>query len=175
MSHDEYAARFGSDAIATGAPASSDDGALRAAPEERTADSSGGAAPQRDPVGGTPWHQALWAQTDGRGTYVPTRFGDANLGYSHYASRHNLTTMAPFRVIPNTTRPIVDQGSHIEYQALLTDLSNGSIKIRVRIVTQAASRTDDGRYVTPDGRNVGTITAYCEGVTKCPSWVNQIS
>lgn len=131
-------------------------------------------APLFDPVGSTPWHSTLWADTDKRGTYVPTRFGNSDLGYSHYSVRHNLRTSSPFRVIRNTSKPIVDQGAHLEYQALLTNMSNGSIKIKIRIVVQAANRTDNGKWRTPDGKNIGTITAYCEGVTKCPDWVNQV-
>lgn len=129
-----------------------------------------------DPVGGTPWYTIEWSDTDRRGTYVPTRFGNNSLGYLHYSgpAQHNLITQAPFRVIRNTTNPIVSQGAHLEYQALLTNLSNGSIQLKVRIVVQAASRTDDGQWITPDGRNIGTITAYCEGYNQCPSWVNQL-
>ncbi|MGC4744668.1 hypothetical protein ACLQ28_03230 [Micromonospora sp. DT201] len=175
LSLDDYASMFGREAAAEIQPTTGPEVFRTTSGKLISTDSGKALAPQRDPGGSTPWYQALWADTDKRGTYVPTRFGDANIGYSHYASRHNLITSAPFRVIRNTSKPIVDQGAHIEYQALLTDLSNGSIKIKVRMVTQAANRTDDGRYVSPDGRNIGTITAYCEGVTKCPAWVNQIT
>jgi hypothetical protein len=117
----------------------------------------------------------MWTHTDKKGRKVVTRLGNSDFGYNHYVRPHNLYTQAPFRVIPNTRNAIVDQGAHVEYQALLTDLSNGDIKIRIRIVTQLATRTDNGRYVSPDGDYIGTITAYCEGTNVCPGWVNNIS
>ena len=139
-----------------------------------TGDSPALAAPARDPGGTTYWHTVMWSDTDKKGVYVPTRFGDSKLGYSHYASRHNLTTSAPFRVIRNTTRAAVDQGAHKEYKAVVTQRGNLRIKMTIIMVVQAASRTDDGKYRTPDGKNVGTITAYCKDRAKCPSWVNQL-
>ncbi len=101
--------------------------------------------------------------------------GDANIAYNHYVIPHNLYTSAPFRVIRNTRNAYIEQGAHVEYKALLTNLQNGNIYLTVRIVAQAATRTDDGRCTTPDGQYIGTVTAYCEGYTLCPSWVNDIS
>jgi hypothetical protein len=116
----------------------------------------------------------MWSDTDKSGVYVPTRLGDSRLGYNHYAVRHNLSTQVPFRVIRNTTRAAIDQGAHKEYKALVLKPGTLKVKMTIRIVVQAASRTDDGKYRTPDGKNIGTITAYCEGRTKCPAWINKL-
>jgi hypothetical protein len=128
-----------------------------------------------DPSPGGSWSSILWSDTDRKGRTIPTRQGDSSIGYNHYVIPHNLYTSAPFRVIRNTRNAYIEQGAHLEYRALLTNLSNGSVVITVRMVAQAATRTDDGRYVSLDGKYMGTITAYCEGVTLCPSWVNSIS
>lgn len=29
-------------------------------------------------------------------------------------------------------------------------------------------------FPTPDGRPIGTITAYCRGQTLCPDWINTL-
>jgi hypothetical protein len=126
--------------------------------------------------GGGPslWFEILWQQTDKKGRTIPTRYGNSALGFSHYADNHNLYSSAPFKVISHTTNPYKISGAHIEYQALAVQTGNASIKMKIRIVAQAATSTDDRRWKTSDGKYIGTITAYCEGVTKCPAWVNAL-
>ncbi|MEU5615231.1 hypothetical protein AB0H03_42215, partial [Streptomyces sparsogenes] len=45
--------------------------------------------------------------------------------------------------------------------------------IKVIAIVQYARKTSDGRYDAGKGEKIGVITAYCEGVNKCPAWVNQ--
>ncbi|SCF84054.1 hypothetical protein GA0115254_118851 [Streptomyces sp. Ncost-T10-10d] len=47
----------------------------------------------------------------------------------------------------------------------------GRVKIIVKV--RYARKTDDGRYDAGRGQVVGVITAYCNGVRKCPNWVNE--
>ncbi|WP_179199629.1 hypothetical protein [Streptomyces sp. NRRL B-24572] len=46
---------------------------------------------------------------------------------------------------------------------------------RVQIIVKAryARKTADRRYDAGPGNVVGVITAYCQGMTKCPNWVNE--
>jgi hypothetical protein len=111
---------------------------------EPTSDDTPADGPALDPPGGggsAAWYFILWKYTDKSGVWVPIRSGDSNLGYYHYAQPHNLYTQAPFRVIPNTTKPAVDQGAHIEYKAILANPNDLKVKLTVRIVVQAASRS----------------------------------
>jgi hypothetical protein len=129
-----------------------------------------------DPPGGgdAPWWTIVWPDQDLRGTGTPTRLGNGSLGYLHYAQPHNLYTRTPIHASFQTHSPAVSQGAHVEYIALAVNPNNGAIYLTVRVVVQAATRTDDGAYTTPDGQNIGVITAYCEGYTLCPDWVNSL-
>jgi hypothetical protein len=117
-------------------------------------------------------YYVIYSYSDLRGTYTPVRRGNSVFGYNHYAAQHNLYNANAIHAAFQTHHPDVDHGSHLEYISWLTDTSNGSIKLTVRVVVQAASRTDDGVYFTPDGKNIGVITAFCEGYNLCPAWVN---
>lgn len=129
-----------------------------------------------DPPGGSDarWDLILYSYWDKRKTYMPLRLGNSDLGYNHYAKSHNLYTFAQYKALASE-KPVKDIGAHQEYYiALATKLSNAEVKETVVIIGQAASRTDDGRYATTDGGNVGIITSYCKGKTLCPDWINNL-
>lgn len=119
-------------------------------------------------------YYVIWPFSDLNNVYTPIRRGNDAFGYNHYAFSHNLTSPNPLHAAFQTHTPDVSSGAHLEYVALATDPSNGNIYLTVRVVVQAASRTDDGVWRTPDGTNIGVITAYCEGYNVCPGWVNTI-
>jgi uncharacterized lipoprotein YbaY len=130
-----------------------------------------------DPPGGggtASWQTIEWDEHDLRGVGTPTRLGNSSLGYNHFAKPHNLYTHKPITASFQTHKPDVDSGAHVEYIAWAVNTSDGSIKAQVRVVVQAATRTDDGKWQTNDGKNIGVITAYCQGVTLCPNWINSI-
>jgi hypothetical protein len=116
-------------------------------------------------------YYVIYNYSDLRGTYTPVRRGNADFGYNHYAAQHNLYNANAIHAAFQTHKPDVDQGAHVEYISLLTDMSNGNVELTVRVVVQAASRTD-GKYRTPDGTNIGVITAFCVNYNVCPQWVN---
>lgn len=109
-----------------------------------------------------------------RGTHTPTRWGNGDLGYAHFSGPHNLTSHKPIRAAFQTRNPDVNQGAHLEYITYAVNTSDASIKKVVRVVVQAARQTDDGRWRTLDGSYIGVITAFCQGSTLCPNWVNTI-
>jgi hypothetical protein len=117
-------------------------------------------------------YYVIYNYSDLRGTYTPVRRGNADFGYNHYAAPHNLYNPNAIHAAFQTHKPDVDHGAHLEYTSLLTDRSNGNVYLTVRVVVQAASRTDDGKYRTPDGTNIGVITAFCVNYNVCPAWVN---
>jgi hypothetical protein len=119
------------------------------------------------------WSVILWDERDLRGVSTPVRIGNNDLGYNHYAVPHNLTSRSPIHAAFQTHTPDKAVGAHLEYVALVAD-ADGGIHLTVRVVVQAATRTDDGRYATTDGKNIGVITAFCEGVDPCPAWVNHV-
>jgi hypothetical protein len=130
-----------------------------------------------DPTPGSSIYTIMWTDKDLSNRKVPTRLGNGDFGYNHYVRPHNLYTAKPFRAIGAAHRGVVEQGAHVEYQAIVTQYQPPRpprATMKIRIVTQLATRTDDRRYTSPDGKYIGTITAYCEGVNRCPDWVNAI-
>jgi hypothetical protein len=55
--------------------------------------------------------------------------------------------------------------------AFLSGLPLGATGTECRTVIVAGSTGPAGE-ATPDGRAIGTVTAYCKGMTYCPAWVN---
>ena len=127
--------------------------------------------PDLDPGGGNDgqWWSVVWGGRDWNGTYVPLRLGNADLGYRHYNVRHNLTSIDPFKAALKAHGP----NAQSNYTALLVD-SNLGVRETVVFGVQMATRTSDGRYVSPDGAYIGVITGYCKGKSKCPNAVNRV-
>ncbi|MEU1549645.1 hypothetical protein [Nocardia sp. NPDC005745] len=108
---------------------------------------------------------------------IPIRAGNADLGFDHYAQKHNLTKYYVIQHAIRTAKPKTS-GARVEYLVEYKHAkSKGKVDDRVtlHIVAQAATRTDDGRYKTPDNKNIGVITAYCEGRNTCPDWLRDLS
>ncbi len=119
------------------------------------------------------WAIIKWDERDLRGVSTPVREGDNFLGYAHYAFEHNLTSRVPIHAAFQTHRPDKEFGARAEYTSLAVD-NRGGVRLTVRVIVQAASATDDRVYKVTDGKNIGVITAYCEGTNSCPGWVNTI-
>jgi hypothetical protein len=119
-----------------------------------------------------------FAGTDDDGFYLPTRNGISydeqgdEWGYLHYAGPHNLTSQTPVLAAYNDNLPDAVSGDRREYTAYLTD-SSGDLYATILAINWQGTSTQDGKFTTPDGRPIGTITAYCQGVTLCPAAVNQ--
>jgi hypothetical protein len=119
------------------------------------------------------WSVIMWDESDLRGVSTPVRVGNNELGYRHYSIPHNLKSRAPIHAAFQTHKPDKEIGAHLEYVTLVVD-PDLQIRLTIRVVVQAATRTDDGRYITTDGKYVGVITAFCEEIDPCPAWVNNI-
>jgi hypothetical protein len=161
VSPEEYVSQWGRPAAA----------ATRVSDVARPGRPVGVAGPWRHQQGD--WSTILWDESDLRGVSTPVRVGNVDLGYQHYAGPHNLTSRYPIHAAFQTHKPDKEFGAHLEYISWAVD-SSGSVHLTVRVVVQAATRTDDGRYITHDGKNIGVITAYCEGYDRCPDWVNTL-
>ncbi|WP_280474599.1 hypothetical protein [Nocardia asiatica] len=108
---------------------------------------------------------------------IPIRSGNADLGFDHYAQKHNLTKHYVIQHTIRTAKPKTS-GARVEYLVEYKHAKRrGEVDDRVtlHIVAQAATRTDDGIYKTPDNKNIGVITAYCEGRNTCPDWLRNLS
>jgi hypothetical protein len=159
-----YTARFGA------AKATANGIATPAAAPDATA----AAVHPNDPV--IHWYTVDFSSQDWQGRDIPTRHGKSDaqnagssgFGYTHACTDHDLCS---FDIIDGTYQEVPEShsGTRYQYGGVLTD-SNGNVKMRFVSSQDQSETTAWGN--TPDGRPMGTITAYCKGYTLCPSWVN---
>lgn len=125
---------------------------------------------------GPAWSQTIrWTFIDREGTDGVTREGNSEIGYAHYAARHNLFSDRPIAAAIQDTVPVQPpEGFRREYQSVLTNQIGTRIAV-IRVIHWDNFVTNDGRYVAADGRPIGTISAFCENVpqNRCPNEVNQ--
>lgn len=123
------------------------------------------------------WSDILAEATDTDKVNIPIRVGNADLGFEHYAQNHNLTRYYVIQHAIRSAKPKTS-GARVEYLVEYKHAkSKGNVDDRVtlHIIAQAATRTDDGKYKTPDNKNIGVITAYCEGRDRCPDWLRDLT
>ncbi|MEV5984940.1 hypothetical protein AB0L85_07935 [Streptomyces sp. NPDC052051] len=122
----------------------------------------------------------VWSK-DANGLRIPARFGNGELGWSHFSRPHNITNTKVIKVItsehPERQTPQERRGNphRLKYGGVLVD-GRGHVLARLRAWVQNAKATQDGRYRVTDGSGiVGVITAYCTGRpgNKCPDAVNR--
>lgn len=117
----------------------------------------------------------MFTSYDQQGRDWPTRSGNDQLGWAHFSgpspNGHNLYSEG---IIIETYQgnPDVQEGSHFEFPGVVTDGNN--VYVHIRVVAEENDITADSVWLTPDGRPVGTITAFCEGYDDCPDWVNSV-
>jgi hypothetical protein len=119
------------------------------------------------------WWPVMFTGIDNSGRDLPTRTGTIDFGYVHYSDYHNLYSARAVAAAYNNNDPFYVTGYHLEYKSYLVD-SSGNVIVQIHAISQGSEMTGDQKYKTPDGRPIGTITAYCEGYNpRCPDIVNQ--
>lgn len=86
-----------------------------------------------------PWYKIDWAHRDLDGRDLPTRHGNEELGYLHYAAAHNIGTERAIKTAYENNYPDenTSNGNHLEYLAFITD-TQGDIEVTVRVVDEQA-------------------------------------
>ncbi|MGW3660825.1 hypothetical protein ACWD6R_36550 [Streptomyces sp. NPDC005151] len=126
-------------------------------------------APRALPAVDDEWKKVKFTVTDPDGRKIPTRVGNSHFGWRHFSSRHNIKKYAALQAAYGDKVDKVD-GHHLEYIAVV--VYSGRVAATVRGVVQYYKQTGDGERKVPRKEKIGTITAYCQGVQKCPSVVN---
>ncbi|MEV0091433.1 hypothetical protein [Streptomyces sp. NPDC050738] len=117
------------------------------------------------------WNKSVKCNaTDPDGRHVPTRVGNGELGWNHFSGKHNIKKCA-IANIPIQGNVDSVHGANIQYWGWASNRAYGRVKLIVKV--RYARKTDDGRYDAGRGNVVGVITAYCNGMQKCPNWVNE--
>ncbi|WEV26208.1 hypothetical protein OYE22_14110 [Streptomyces sp. 71268] len=108
--------------------------------------------------------------TDPDGRTIPTRVGNGELGWNHFSGKHNIKKCA---LVDVPLQGDVDKknGADLQYWGWVSNRAYGRVKVVVK--ARYARKTADGRYDAGPGQVVGVITAYCNGMQKCPHWVNE--
>ena len=106
---------------------------------------------------------------DEEGVEVPVRNGDQTLGFAKACWKHNFCNLRAVAVAvqgrQNKQRP---EGPRVVYVAHAV---GGGLDLRLRVVVDTSTFTRRG--TPPDGRPAGVITAYCEGMARCPDELNR--
>ncbi|MEV7617562.1 hypothetical protein [Streptomyces sp. NPDC089799] len=123
----------------------------------------------RDPQ--QPWHKVNWSVRDWDGNDIPTRHGTDDFGWLHASSKHNMYSAKAINAPYDGTADKVT-GTRVEYWGVVAT-NQGQVRMRTVSVAERGTRGPAGKP-TPDGRPIGTMTAYCLGQTVCPDWVNDL-
>ncbi|MFD4999717.1 hypothetical protein [Streptomyces buecherae] len=117
------------------------------------------------------WNKnAKCSATDPDGRTIPTRVGNGELGWNHFSGKHNIKKCALVDV-PLQGNVDKKNGADMQYWGWVSNRAHGRVKVVVK--ARYARKTADGRYDAGPGQVVGVITAYCNGMRKCPHWVNE--
>jgi len=100
---------------------------------------------------------------------VPTRAGNDELGWRHFSAPHNIKKC---KIVNAALDGEVDKkkGNRLEYWAYAW---NDNKRVKVILIVQYSRKTTDGRYDAGRGKKIGVITAYCQGMDRCPDWLNR--
>ncbi|MFD5873116.1 hypothetical protein [Streptomyces sp. NPDC060322] len=96
---------------------------------------------------------------------IPTRYGNADLGWNHFSGKHNIKKC---RVVDAALAGKVDK--KLAYYGVAR---NQTRLVKIVVVVQYARRTADGEYDAGRGKKIGVITAYCKGMNRCPDRINE--
>ncbi|MGW7022383.1 hypothetical protein [Streptomyces decoyicus] len=118
------------------------------------------------------WHTNKFNSRDVHGREIPTRWGNSKLGWNHFSGPHNIHNEKVVKAAYNE-HPEAGKGYRKEFGAVV--LNNGHTVAKIRVISWWHWQTKDGRYKLPGHKGkIGTITAFCQGVNRCPDVVNTV-
>ena len=122
-----------------------------------------------------PWDQRVHCQaTDPEGRKIVTRFGNADFGWRHFTSRHNIKRC---QTLTAAIHGKVDRNDHkgrLEYDGVAFETGPRPRQVKFTVIVQYTRKTKDGIYDAGKGQTIGVINAFCRNQpnNKCPSWMN---
>jgi hypothetical protein len=128
-----------------------------------------GASVSPPPQSSIKWDTVMFSSTTEDGYYAPTRYGSGALGYSKGCDRHNLCN--PDRYSHAYTKGHCKDMSGTRCVYWLLALEDGQVVLKMKFIMDLGKTSQFGP--PSDGRNTGTLTAYCVGYDRCPSYVNE--
>ena len=116
-----------------------------------------------------PWYKIDWATKDWNGRDIPTRHGDSNFGFVHACDDHSMCAEKPMTAPYHGYPDKWTSSTRAEYYGVVVIDNEPTIKITS--VAEFGHSGPNGA-APPDGRAIGTVTSYCQGMTYCPYWIN---
>lgn len=165
-----YEAVADSDSVADSAAADDTDKAIAAADSDiRESD-----ATADDDAASDHWSVVKFVAHDEDGRYIPTRQGNRSFGWVHFSGPHNIHSEKVIKAAVNEHPERGSTKTRKVYGAVLYD-TLGIILAKVKVIAQYHWETSDHKYKLADTDDkIGVITAFCQGVNKCPDALNRV-
>lgn len=127
------------------------------------------AEPMAPPIPDEEYFGLILLPRDEQGVEVPIRNGDATLGFAKACAKHNFCSVSAMELaIRGSGNKQPPEGPRVVYRAHAV---GDGYDFVLRLV--ADTSTFSVRGAPPDGRPIGMVTAYCEGMLRCPDALNQ--
>lgn len=121
------------------------------------------------PISDQEYFGVILLPRDEQGVEVPVRNGDQTLGFAKACWKHNFCNLRAIALaVQGRQNKQPPEGSRVVY---LAHAVGGGFDLRLRVVADTSAFTRRG--APPDGRPAGVITAYCEGMVRCPDELNR--
>ncbi|MFF6990948.1 hypothetical protein [Streptomyces sp. NPDC010273] len=165
-----YEAVVGSDSVADSAVADDTDKAIAADSDAEGSD----AAAAADDAASSHWSVVKFVAHDKDGRYIPTRQGNRSFGWTHFSGPHHIHSEKVIKAAVNEHPERGSTKTRKVYGAVLYD-TLGIVLAKVKVIAQYHWETSDHRYKLADHDDkIGVITAFCQGVNKCPDALNRV-
>lgn len=116
-----------------------------------------------------PWYKIDWTTKDWDGRNIPTRHGTDDFGFVHACNDHSMCAEAPMTAPYHGYPDKWTSSTRAEYYGVA--LIDGEPELKITTVAEFGHVGPNGAEA-PDGKVIGTITSYCQGMTYCPYWIN---
>jgi hypothetical protein len=131
--------------------------------------STAAASAEPRPITDAEYFGLILLPRDEEGVEVPVRNGDQTLGFAKACWKHNFCNLRAIALaIQGRQNKQAPEGPRVVY---LAHAVGGGFDLRLRVVVDTSTFTRRG--TPPDGRPAGVITAYCEGMARCPDELNR--
>ncbi|WP_181803918.1 hypothetical protein [Streptomyces shenzhenensis] len=127
-----------------------------------------------DDAASSHWSVVKFVAHDKDGRYIPTRQGNRSFGWVHFSGPHNIHSEKVIKAAVNEHPERGSTKTRKVYGAVLYD-TLGIILAKVKVIAQYHWETSDHKYKLADNSDkIGVITAFCQGVNKCPDALNRV-
>lgn len=115
-------------------------------------------------------YRVMASWTDSTGKAMALRWGSSTWGWYKIVNKHNLTTAVARTTTKYPKTRVVESASAIVYRTPVNNVKCNTFGFCSVAATRTVKVVANPLKLN-DGSPKGVITAYCEGITWCESWV----